>query len=61
MSLLKEPYEMMFHTVFHPAGRDLMDKLLFMKCLRFRGAMVPETLIQLLTIKCRVKRTRRRE
>ena len=20
MSLLKEPYEMMFHTVFHPAG-----------------------------------------
>ncbi len=21
MNLLKEPYEMMFHTVFHPAGR----------------------------------------
>ena len=22
MSLLKEPYEMMFHTVFHPAGME---------------------------------------
>jgi quinol monooxygenase YgiN len=24
MNLLKEPYEMMFHTVFHPAGMDGM-------------------------------------
>jgi hypothetical protein len=22
MNLLKEPYEMMFHTVFHPAGME---------------------------------------
>jgi len=22
MNLLKEPYGMMFHTVFHPAGMD---------------------------------------
>ena len=22
MNLLKEPYEMMFHTVFHPEGRE---------------------------------------
>jgi quinol monooxygenase YgiN len=22
MNLLREPYEMMFHTVFHPAGSD---------------------------------------
>jgi quinol monooxygenase YgiN len=25
MNLLKEPYEMMFHTVFHPEGMDLME------------------------------------
>jgi hypothetical protein len=24
MNLLKEPYEMMFHTVFHPAGMEEM-------------------------------------
>ena len=27
MSLLSEPYEMMFHTVFHPEGmEEVMDK-----------------------------------
>jgi quinol monooxygenase YgiN len=24
MNLLKEPYEMMFHTVFHPAGMEVI-------------------------------------
>ena len=29
MNLLKEPYEMMFHTVFHPAG---MKEIEWKKC-----------------------------
>ena len=28
MNLLREPYEMVLHTVFHPAGMDLMENVL---------------------------------
>ena len=42
MNLLKEPYEMIFHTVFHPAGMEgnVMDKLLLLKSCALRGARV---------------------
>ena len=42
MNLLREPYEMMLHTVFPPGRNEgnLMGKLVFMKCLPCRGAMI---------------------
>jgi quinol monooxygenase YgiN len=42
MSLLKEPYEITFHTVSHPEGMedDLMDELLLRNVFAARGAVI---------------------